>query len=270
MTLKPKAALRTLLGTHAYRVVTQTPRYVRFLLKPRREKETALLPLLIRPGDYCFDIGANYGQYTREIAPLLKEGRLFAFEPSRINRMGLRATVRWFGLRNTAVVAYALADAEGTQVLHIPVKAHGGLGIALAHLGQPTHAETVTETVQVTTLDAFMRAHAIPRCDFIKCDAEGSELSMLKGAGDTIRRFRPVIHAEVWSMYLQRHQHCAADIGAYMRALNYRAFVCQDGTLVPVDGDVQDRCNNVFIPEEKIARFAGAIAPAASPWKEAS
>lgn len=264
-----KALWRTILGVVAYRAIIQTLRYVNFLRKPKRDKEMALLPALIAPDDYCFDIGANYGQYAREISPLLKTGRLFSFEPSRITRIGLATTVKLLRLKNTAVVDCALSDSEGEQTLHVPVKAHGGLGIALAHLGTPMHEKTVTETVKVSTLDAFMAKHAIPRCDFIKCDAEGSEYKVLLGAIETLKKHRPVIQMEVWDIFLKRSDGSTAELGALLQGLGYRAYVWQSGKLAPVDGPVQDQRNNFFIPQEKLSCFAAVLTEAPQPLKEA-
>ena len=50
-----------------------------------------------------------------------------------------------------------------------------------------------TETVQVTTLDAYVREKNLPRVDFIKLDVEGAELDVLKGATTTIARFKPIL-----------------------------------------------------------------------------
>ncbi len=50
-----------------------------------------------------------------------------------------------------------------------------------------------TETVQVTTLDAYVREKNLPRVDFIKLDVEGAELDVLKGAVTSIARFKPIL-----------------------------------------------------------------------------
>jgi hypothetical protein len=41
------------------------------------------------------------------------------------------------------------------------------------------------------SIDALVQRGAIGRVDFIKLDIEGSELSALRGADSTLRRFRP-------------------------------------------------------------------------------
>lgn len=59
------------------------------------------------------------------------------------------------------------------------------------------------ETVQckLRTLDDYTAETKI-RVDFIKCDVEGAELLVFKGAIDTIARDKPVIFSEIlrkWS-----------------------------------------------------------------------
>ena len=43
----------------------------------------------------------------------------------------------------------------------------------------------------VNSLDSFVRDNDLPNIDFIKLDIDGSELSMLQGAANTIARFKP-------------------------------------------------------------------------------
>lgn len=40
--------------------------------------------------------------------------------------------------------------------------------------------------VQVTTLDAYLAAHAAPRVDLLKVDVEGAERDVLAGAAGTL------------------------------------------------------------------------------------
>jgi hypothetical protein len=41
------------------------------------------------------------------------------------------------------------------------------------------------------TLDSFVKECGIERVDFIKIDAKGSEREIIKGAKETIKRFKP-------------------------------------------------------------------------------
>jgi hypothetical protein len=46
-------------------------------------------------------------------------------------------------------------------------------------------------TVKTMTLDSFVKEYNVERVDFIKIDAEGSERETLKGAKETIKKFKP-------------------------------------------------------------------------------
>ena len=50
-----------------------------------------------------------------------------------------------------------------------------------------------TETVKITTLDAYVREKDLRSVDFIKLDVEGGELDVLRGAATTIARFKPIL-----------------------------------------------------------------------------
>lgn len=45
--------------------------------------------------------------------------------------------------------------------------------------------------MEITTVDAFVSTHNLPRVDFIKADIEGYERHMLEGAQETLKRFAP-------------------------------------------------------------------------------
>jgi len=45
--------------------------------------------------------------------------------------------------------------------------------------------------VEVKTLDQMVEEMQLPRVDFIKCDAEGVEIGILRGATKTLRKFKP-------------------------------------------------------------------------------
>ena len=53
----------------------------------------------------------------------------------------------------------------------------------------------------MTTIDAAVAKAAAPRVDFIKMDIEGSELAALRGAEETIRRWRPKLAISLYHRY---------------------------------------------------------------------
>ena len=51
---------------------------------------------------------------------------------------------------------------------------------------------------QLVTLDSYVQEHHLDSVDFIKMDTEGAELSILKGATNTITRFKPKLALSVY------------------------------------------------------------------------
>lgn len=50
---------------------------------------------------------------------------------------------------------------------------------------------TEFETIEITTVDKFVKDNHITKVDFIKSDIEGMERNMLLGAKETLRKFAP-------------------------------------------------------------------------------
>jgi FkbM family methyltransferase len=186
-----------------------------------------------------FDVGAHAGQFSKLFAAMAPRGRVFAFEPSGYARSVLEPALRWNRVRNVEIVPLGLSDAEGTSVLHTPIKKRGQLGFGLAHLGDGTGARATQEqTIRLTTMDAFAAERGLSRLDFIKADVEGWELHMLKGAAHTLSTLRPTLFLEVVESSLARGGAAPGDIWAELAPIGYRAAKAPD--FRPVDGFAGD------------------------------
>ena len=125
----------------------------------------------IQPGDTVFDVGANCGDWSREIKRRCPGVRLVMFEPQDACHAALAAI-------DGTLVRAAIGDAVGTAELHTP---GGPAGNASLHERRDSYwagAEFHPITVPVTTLDAVWA----DRIAFLKMDIEGHELAALRGA----------------------------------------------------------------------------------------
>ena len=92
-----------------------------------------------------------------------------------------------------------------------------------------------SQTIQVTTLDAFVQQERLSRVDLIKIDIEGSEVALLEGARETIERFRPVFMIEVNPSALQRFSKTSSDVIELLGKHRYRmSCATRAGTLRPL------------------------------------
>ena len=144
---------------------------------------TDLVP--IRPGDVVMDAGAHLGESTRN-ALGLGASMVIAIEPSPDNVRAFRRNLATqIAGGRIVIVEKGVYDHEGVLEFENHkswdgqfVDEHG------AHGGK-------IEQLPVTTIDALVAQLKLTRLDFIKMDIEGSEPYALKGATDTLRRFKP-------------------------------------------------------------------------------
>jgi FkbM family methyltransferase len=134
-----------------------------------------------------FDVGANVGKYSLMAAPRLLHtfpaGRIHAFEPSASTYRQLNSNLS--GLDAVHIHQLALGDQPGISTLYQVFEGSGYASLydrergSLSSYGLKT---TITEEVQLTTIDKFCLENSISRIDFLKIDAEGYEFKILKGA----------------------------------------------------------------------------------------
>jgi FkbM family methyltransferase len=138
----------------------------------RFEMECAMYRPFIRPGDLCFDVGANYGCKTEVFLAL--GARVVAVEPQADCYRELKSR----SPSATAICA-GLGSSVGTATLYIdPHRTGSSLRSTWQEAGQ-TQVE-----VPITTLDRLIEQFGVPA--FCKIDVEGSELDVLKGLSHRI------------------------------------------------------------------------------------
>lgn len=139
---------------------------------------------LVKPGELCFDIGANEGN---RVKPLLAVGaRVVAVEPQESCYTKLQ---KEYGDK-IIVVPKGIDAQEGEKDLYIA-------SISVFSSFSQEWIDSVKDgrfyertwdkkvKVPMTTLDALIKEYGIPA--FIKIDVEGFELQVLKGLSEPIR-----------------------------------------------------------------------------------
>jgi FkbM family methyltransferase len=140
----------------------------------------------IRPGDTVIDAGAHIGFFAR-LALSRGAGRVVAIEPDPTNRACLEAN-----LANEIAQGKVLVVPEGIW------DENSELTLSISHVNSADSSFLVHKDgaeqlsgIRVRPLDDIVTELQLDRVDFIKMDIEGSEQRALKGASETLRRFRP-------------------------------------------------------------------------------
>jgi FkbM family methyltransferase len=173
--------------------------------------------------DVFVDIGANVGEFTLFAAKRNRNGRVYSFEPAKINFGRLSSNVTMNGFNHVHLAKVALADNEGEMEIYESRArfTDGSINAGLPSLFGDEGAEP-SELVTVTTLDRFVEQQRLERIDLIKVDIEGAELPALRGGARTLQRFRPKLIVEVNQETSRRAGYESRDILAYLRTFGYR------------------------------------------------
>jgi FkbM family methyltransferase len=177
-------------------------------------------------GDVAVDVGAYKGGYTYWMRRAVGEpGAVLAFEPQAEAASLLRSYVAAFGWSNVEIVEAALSTEPGTRPLLRPGPAPSPAA-SLVGASLPPSPRRID--VSVDTLDRVLasRSDEAPVA-FIKCDVEGHELDVLRGAEATLREHRPAILVECEARHLRGRS--MTDVFQGLGALGYRGSFFWDG-----------------------------------------
>lgn len=176
----------------------------------------------LREGAVAVDIGANIGAHTLELARLVgKQGRVYAFEPTAYAFMKLLRNLRLNPEVAQQVVAAQCMLTDGKTAIPSEIFSSWPLQTAdrlhEVHLGRPMSTDGATSA----PLDACLFAASVQRVDLIKIDVDGYECVVLRGAVETLRRFRPIVILELAPYTLQERGSDANELAHILEDLSY-------------------------------------------------
>ncbi len=159
-------------------------------VRPRKwsEVEEDILHMLVPRNRTAFDVGANIGSYTEQLALLAP--RVVAFEPDLDTAQHILS--RRFP--NVEVVTKAVSDRNGTGRLLVPVAGAKRMSaLATLEVQDETAGKYEANKVETITLDDYASSNV----GFVKIDVEGHEHKVLQGASRLIENQRPVFLIEM-------------------------------------------------------------------------
>jgi FkbM family methyltransferase len=240
-----------------------------FERSPYETTEQEIVRRLLILGDIAFDIGANLGIHTVLLAQLVgPDGRVFAFEPNPEMLLTLALTIE--ALTNTNLCLFALSDENSDATLFVPAD-HSMASlkdwtsdVALAGFRMRLGLGDVqTFTVPQRSIDHLVMTEALPMPDFIKCDAEGAELKIFRGARETLDRIEaPTILFEAGPDTARGFGQKLTDAAEFLSVLpraGYRFFELNEGgALTPVrPRDFREQNQNVLaVPAARLDHVA--------------
>jgi FkbM family methyltransferase len=212
--------------------------------------EFAFLERFLRPGMTFVDIGANEGIYSVFAAPRVgPTGTVWAFEPSGRELARLRRNAERNAL-DIRIFAAGLSDEDGDAGLIVVEERYGGQNTLGRICYEGVNQERV-ENVTLFRLDNFVRENPVSRIDVIKIDIEGAELRALRGAIETLHRYRPVMLFEVGRLQLSAQGTSPEELLDFVRAQGYTVYKFDPATGLPITaGKMEYGENMIAVPAE--------------------
>jgi FkbM family methyltransferase len=206
-----------------------------YLLGAFERSTAAALCKLLRPGDFALDIGANVGAHTLGMAKAVGDsGRVFAFEPTDFAFSKLQ--------RNLSLNPQLVGRTRATQTFlgagqaqTVPAGVYAKWPLCNGERIHPKHRGEMATTLRAehSTLDEFVSREAISRMDLIKIDVDGNELPVLKGASNSLQRYKPTLVMEM-SPYMHAEQNQSfVELVQLLADLNYSLTDIDSGRPVP-------------------------------------
>lgn len=203
--VKPLSLIQKMFALHRiwrYRLNTEKES-IGFLLRQNLLNKTAV------------DIGGNKGIYSYWMSKLVGyQGAVVVFEPQPELGEYLESLRFSFQLNNLTIVNRALSSSLGRQRLYRVHVGHGG-----ASLIKNSDETWQSVEVEVTTLDQYFSDWDGPKIELIKCDVEGNELEVFKGAKNKLLEERPTLLFECHHEEAEK-----GELFSFLASLGYDGF----------------------------------------------
>jgi FkbM family methyltransferase len=228
-----------------------------------RRYESEEINAVLRLGKACgvfFDIGANVGFYSIALGQRFPDARIIAFEPIPATFQELQRNLVLNGISNVTPVNMGLSDQASEAPFYFDPTVSGAA--SAAPLG-PEFSVTQTLNCAVESLDEFVdRSKILP--DFIKCDVEGGELAVFRGAARMFERCKPMVFTEMLRKWAARFGYHPNEIIRFFQNFGYECFVLSRGQLQSFSEMTEEtvETNFFFLHSQRhieIARFLGLM-----------
>ncbi len=191
--------------------------------------DSSMIYRIIEKNYTVFDIGGNIGWYTNHIASMLTNGKIYAFEPIPETYQKLTNNVLLNGFQNIVLENFAFSDKQDKiKFFYSPITPGAASSQNITENQNIQELECITNTV-----DNYVATNQIGKIDFIKCDVEGAEFMVFKGAKHTIEQHKPIVFSEMLRKWSAKFNYHPNDIIQFYRDLGYHCYVASQNGLVP-------------------------------------
>lgn len=221
-------------------------------------QDVYFLKKIIRPGDYCIDIGAHLGYFSLELSRLTGDtGKVFAVEPMSPFHDTLQRLLQRKKARN--VTLYQLALGGKGEYVEMGIPRIGNVNrFAYARVKEISAGLEFVSSERIRNESGDHLFSDLPRVDYIKCDVEGLEYEVFASMIRTIERHHPIVMCEL----VEREQRIR--VFELFRPYGYKIYALEKDRLTPLDVYAEGAIaaqNDYLIPGGQEDRLRHLIRP---------
>ena len=138
----------------------------------------------VKEGDIVISGGGFRGESSIWFADKVGNGKVYAFEPSKVSFGAMEANVERNNLKDIIVPVNAALGKRNEEIFFQAKDENEGPGSWCA-------IENGTYSVNEISIDRFVSEKGIEHVNFLKLDVEGMELAALQGARQILQRDKP-------------------------------------------------------------------------------
>lgn len=224
----------------------------------------ALISDVVKPGDVCFDLGANVGLLTAHMANCVGEnGKVIAVEPNPPVFAQLGRMAGSLFPKQIVPVPAGIAEKNAVGSLYLP---EGGFSESVEVI-KKSDGGTVLELLSIASVaQRYSGGHAP---DFIKLDIEGNEAYLIESMSGLFEQgLRPILLVEFHPQKCEQRGVDVAQIIQKLVDLGYQMRrverLNENYCLMDVPNESMKRNNILFL----MAAHLSANGKLASKWKQ--
>jgi len=169
------------------------------------------------------DIGGNIGWYATNLPKVFPEMRIHSFEPIPSTFSYLKENIKMNRSDNVRIYNFGFSDSQKELTFYF--KQGDSVNASLRNMSGGKGVRKVKS--KVYKVDDFVGRKKI-HVDFIKCDVEGAEFFVFKGASKILMRDKPVVLAEMLRKWAAKFNYHPNEIINYFKNLGYLCYTIKD------------------------------------------